>query len=133
MPRPAAEVARIWSAFWIQSTEISKVEDRSIYGAEIDIMEFFKKLGTDIVSHNVHWAYGPHQKSTHGIQNIEQGLGRAATGGGLSVGTAGEVERGMAVVHTQLIKPSCLDAQTPHEVIVVTRTRLRPGHFCKRT
>jgi len=59
----------IWAAFWIQSTEISKGEDPSIYGAEIDIMEFFKKLGTDIVSHNVHWAYGPHQKTTHGMQS----------------------------------------------------------------
>ena len=49
----------VWGAFWIQSTEISKGEDPAIYGAEIDIMEFFKKLGTDIVSHNVHWAYGP--------------------------------------------------------------------------
>jgi beta-glucanase (GH16 family) len=54
----------IWAAFWIQSTEISKGEDPAIYGAEIDILEFFKKPGTDIVSHNVHWAYGPHQKTT---------------------------------------------------------------------
>lgn len=46
----------VWAAFWIQSSEISKGEDPSKYGAEIDIMEFFKKLGTDIVSHNVHWA-----------------------------------------------------------------------------
>ena len=38
----------VWAAFWIQSTEISKGEDPSIYGAEIDIMEFFKKLGTDM-------------------------------------------------------------------------------------
>jgi beta-glucanase (GH16 family) len=59
----------IWAAFWIQSTEISKGEDPAIYGAEIDIMEFFKKLGTDIVSHNVHWAYGPHQQTTHGMRS----------------------------------------------------------------
>ena len=64
----------IWAAFWIQSTEISKGEDPSTYGAEIDIMEFFKKLGTDIVSHNVHWAYGPHQKTTHGMQSYLPGV-----------------------------------------------------------
>ncbi len=64
----------VWGAFWIQSTEISKGEDPAIYGAEIDIMEFFKKLGTDIVSHNVHWAYGPHQQSTHGMQSYLKGV-----------------------------------------------------------
>ena len=64
----------IWGAFWIQSTEISKGEDPSIYGAEIDIMECFKKLGPDIVSHNVHWAYGPHQKTTHGMQSYLPGV-----------------------------------------------------------
>jgi beta-glucanase (GH16 family) len=66
--------AGVWAAFWIQSTEISRGEDPSIYGAEIDIMEFFKKLGTDIVSHNVHWAYGPHQKTTHGMQSYRKGV-----------------------------------------------------------
>jgi beta-glucanase (GH16 family) len=64
----------IWAAFWIQSTEISKGEDPAIYGAEIDIMEFFKKLGADIVSHNVHWAYGPHQQTTHGMQSYLKGV-----------------------------------------------------------
>lgn len=64
----------IWAAFWIQSTEISKGEDPAIYGAEIDIMEFFKKLGTDIVSHNVHWAYGPRQQTTHGMQSYRNGV-----------------------------------------------------------
>ena len=64
----------IWAAFWIQSTEIAKGEDPAIYGAEIDILEFFKKLGTDIVSHNVHWAYGPHQKTTHGMQSYLKGV-----------------------------------------------------------
>src|SRR5215831_9956212 len=64
----------IWGAFWIQSTEIAKGEDPAVYGAEIDIMEFFKKLGTDIVSHNVHWAYGPHQKTTHGMQSYLKGV-----------------------------------------------------------
>lgn len=64
----------IWGAFWIQSTEIAKGEDPAVYGAEIDIMEFFKKLGTDIVSHNVHWAYGPHQQTTHGMQSYLRGV-----------------------------------------------------------
>ena len=64
----------IWGAFWIQSPDISKGEDPGVYGAEIDIMEFFKKLGTDIVSHNVHWAYGPHQQTTHGMQSYRKGV-----------------------------------------------------------
>lgn len=64
----------VWAAFWIQSSEISKGEDPSIYGAEIDIFEFFKKLGTDIVSHNVHWAYGPNQQTTHGMQSYLKGV-----------------------------------------------------------
>jgi beta-glucanase (GH16 family) len=65
----------IWGAFWIQSPDISKGEDPAVFGAEIDIMEFFKKLGPDIVSHNVHWAYGPHQKTTHGMQSYLKGVG----------------------------------------------------------
>lgn len=64
----------IWSAFWIQSPDIAKGEDPSVYGAEIDIFEFFKKLGTDIVSHNVHWAYGPNQKTTRGMQSYLKGV-----------------------------------------------------------
>lgn len=67
--------AGVWAAFWIQSTEIAKGEDPAVYGAEIDIMECFRKLGTDIVSHNVHWAYGPNQKSTRGMQSTLKGLG----------------------------------------------------------
>ena len=64
----------IWAAFWIQSPDISKGEDPSVFGAEIDIMEHFKKLGPDIVSHNVHWAYGPHQQTTHGMQSYLKGV-----------------------------------------------------------
>lgn len=64
----------VWAAFWIQSPEISKGEDPAVYGAEIDIMECFKKLGPDIVSHNVHWAYGPHQQTTHGMQSYLKGV-----------------------------------------------------------
>lgn len=64
----------IWGAFWIQSPDIAKGEDPAVYGAEIDIMEFFKKLGPDIVSHNVYWAYGPHQQTTHGMQSYRPGV-----------------------------------------------------------
>ena len=64
----------VWAAFWLQSPQISKGEDPSKFGAEIDIMEFFKKLGTDIVSHNVHWAYGPNQQSTKGMQSYRRGV-----------------------------------------------------------
>ncbi len=52
-----------WSAFWIQSPGIAKGEDPGIFGTEIDIFEFFKKDGADMVSHNLHWAYGPNQQS----------------------------------------------------------------------
>jgi hypothetical protein len=52
-----------WSAFWIQSPGIASGEDPGEFGTEIDIMEFFKKSGEDMVSHNLHWAYGPNQKS----------------------------------------------------------------------
>jgi beta-glucanase (GH16 family) len=64
----------VWAAFWIQSPDISKGEDPAIYGAEIDILECFKKLGSDIVSHNVHWAYGPNQKTTRGMQSYLKGV-----------------------------------------------------------
>ncbi len=66
----------VWGAFWIQSAEISNGEDPAKFGAEIDIMECFKKLGKDIVSHNVHWAYGPHQQSTHGMQSYLKGVSK---------------------------------------------------------
>ena len=64
----------VWAAFWIQSPKISQGEDPSTFGAEIDIFECFKKLGNDIVSHNVHWAYGPHQQTTHGMQSYLKGV-----------------------------------------------------------
>ncbi len=66
--------AGVWAAFWIQSPKISQGEDPAKFGAEIDIMEFFKKLGTDIVSHNVHWAYGPNQQTTRGMQSYLKGV-----------------------------------------------------------
>jgi beta-glucanase (GH16 family) len=66
-----------WGAFWLQSPRLSEGDDPAIYGAEIDIMEFFKKLGTDIVSHNVHWGpYGPGQHTTHGMQSYLKGVSK---------------------------------------------------------
>ena len=65
----------VWAAFWIQSPEIAKGEDPGKFGAEIDIMECFRKLGPDIVSHNVHWAYGPNQQTTRGMQSYLEGVG----------------------------------------------------------
>ncbi len=53
-----------WAAFWIQSAGISQGEDPAKFGTEIDIFEYFKSQGGDFVSHNLHWAYGPNQKST---------------------------------------------------------------------
>lgn len=64
----------IWAAFWLQSPQVSMGEEPAKYGAEIDVMEFFKKLGPDIVSHNVHWAYGPNQQTTHGMQSYRKGV-----------------------------------------------------------
>ncbi|NDE10978.1 MAG: glycosyl hydrolase family protein, partial [Chitinophagia bacterium] len=56
----------VWGAFWLQSPKLSEGDDPRVNGAEIDIMEFFKKLGLDIVSHNVHWGpYGSGQHTTH--------------------------------------------------------------------
>ena len=66
-----------WGAFWLQSPRLSEGDDPAIDGAEIDIMEFFKKLGTDIVSHNVHWGpYGPAQHTTHGMQSYLPGVSK---------------------------------------------------------
>lgn len=64
----------VWAAFWIQSPHIAQGEDPAKFGAELDILEFFKKLGPDIVSHNVHWAYGPNQKTTRGMQSYQPGV-----------------------------------------------------------
>lgn len=65
----------VWGAFWLQSPKLSEGDDPNIYGAEIDIMEFFKKLGRDIVSHNVHWGpYGQGQHTTHGMQSYLKGV-----------------------------------------------------------
>jgi beta-glucanase (GH16 family) len=67
----------VWGAFWLQSPKLSEGDDLRLHGAEIDIMEFFKKLGLDIVSHNVHWGpYGAGQHSTHGMQSYLKGVSK---------------------------------------------------------
>ena len=64
-----------WAAFWIQSPKISQGEDPARFGTEIDIFEYFKKQGGDFVSHNLHWAYGPNQKSTGAFLSKVPGVG----------------------------------------------------------
>jgi len=64
-----------WAAFWIQSPGISSGEDPGKFGTEIDIFEYFKGQGGDFVSHNLHWAYGPNQKSTGAFLSKVEGIG----------------------------------------------------------
>ncbi len=67
----------VWGAFWLQSPKLSEGDDLRLHGAEIDIMEFFKKLGRDIVSHNVHWGpYGAGQHTTRGMQSYLKGVSK---------------------------------------------------------
>lgn len=64
-----------WAAFWIQSPGIASGEDPGKFGTEIDIFEYFKNQGGDFVSHNLHWAYGPNQKSTGAFLSKVEGIG----------------------------------------------------------
>jgi Beta-glucanase/Beta-glucan synthetase len=63
----------IWGAFWMQSPEISKGEDPSKFGTEMDIFEFFREMGNDTITHALHWAYGPNMKSV-GMKSYLKGL-----------------------------------------------------------
>ncbi|NOY76741.1 MAG: family 16 glycosylhydrolase [Calditrichaeota bacterium] len=63
-----------WAAFWIQSPKISQGEDPAKFGTEIDIFEYFRNQGKDFVSHNLHWAYGPHQKTSGSFLSKVPGL-----------------------------------------------------------
>ena len=65
-----------WAAFWIQSPGISSGEDPGEFGTEIDIFEYFKKNGENIISHNLHWAYGPNQQSIGGLQSVVDGVNK---------------------------------------------------------
>lgn len=66
----------VWAAFWIQSPEIFKGEDPSKYGTEMDIFEFFKEIGTDTLTHSLHWAYGPHMQSVGPMKSYLKGLSK---------------------------------------------------------
>uniref|UniRef100_UPI003217C133 glycoside hydrolase family 16 protein n=1 Tax=uncultured Draconibacterium sp. TaxID=1573823 RepID=UPI003217C133 len=63
-----------WAAFWMQSPLISKGENPATFGAEIDIFEYFRGLGDDHMTHCIHWAYGPNQKSTGALNSDLEGL-----------------------------------------------------------
>lgn len=65
-----------WAAFWMQSPEISNGEDPAKYGAEIDIFEYFKEYGEDHLTHCVHWAYGPNQKTVGCLDSDLEGLSK---------------------------------------------------------
>ncbi|MTK54613.1 glycoside hydrolase family 16 protein [Paludibacter sp.] len=66
----------VWAAFWIQSPEIFKGEDPARYGTEMDIFEFFKEIGTDTLTHSLHWAYGPHMQSVGPMKSYLKGLSK---------------------------------------------------------
>lgn len=63
-----------WAAFWLQSPQITKGEDPSIYGTEIDIFEYFKEIGPDTLTHAIHWAYGPNMVSVGPMKSQITGL-----------------------------------------------------------
>ena len=64
-----------WAAFWIQSPLISAGEDPARFGVEIDIFEYFKSQGGDFISHDLHWAYGPHPKTSGAVLSKVKGVG----------------------------------------------------------
>ena len=63
-----------WAAFWFQSPQISNGEESGKFGTEIDIFEYFKGLGADTLTHCLHWAYGPNQKSSGQMTSYLEGL-----------------------------------------------------------
>ncbi len=64
----------IWSAFWLQSPKISEGEDPAVFGAEVDIFEYFKQYGKDFTTHAIHYAYGPNMRSKGPILSYKEGL-----------------------------------------------------------
>lgn len=63
-----------WASFWLQSDKISEGENPAVYGAEIDILEFFRELG-DVATHSIHWAYGPNMRSIPVMKSYLDGIG----------------------------------------------------------
>jgi len=64
----------VWAAFWIQSSKISQGEDPALYGAEMDIFEFFEAMGNDTITHAIHWNYGPNMHSIGPKKSYLKGL-----------------------------------------------------------
>ncbi len=65
-----------WAAFWIQSPKIAQGEDPGKFGTEMDIFEYFVSHGADLVSHTLHWAYGPHQQTSGPFITRVKGIGK---------------------------------------------------------
>jgi beta-glucanase (GH16 family) len=65
-----------WAAFWIQSPKIFDGADPGIYGTEIDIFEYFKEMGPNVMTHCLHWAYGPNMKSSPQLVSHVRGLSK---------------------------------------------------------
>ncbi len=61
-----------WSAFWIQSPTIGEpLGDTAAAGTEIDVYEYLRDFGDDVV-HNLHWdAYGEHHQTVGGRATVE--------------------------------------------------------------
>ncbi len=64
-----------WSAFWLQSPTIGQpVGDPSSAGVEVDIFEYLRRWGDEVV-HNLHWdGYGEHHRAAGGRAEVA-GLG----------------------------------------------------------
>jgi beta-glucanase (GH16 family) len=65
----------VWGAFWIQSSKIAQGEDPSLFGAEMDIFEFFEEMG-DTITHAIHWNYGPNMHSIGPKKSYLKGLSK---------------------------------------------------------
>lgn len=63
-----------WAAFWMQSPQISYGEDPAKYGTEIDVFEYFNELGSETLTHSLHWAYGPNQQTCGQLVSRLDGL-----------------------------------------------------------
>jgi len=66
----------VWGAFWLQSSKIAQGEDPALFGAEIDIFEFFEEMGNDTITHAIHWAYGPNMHSIGPMKSYLKGLSK---------------------------------------------------------
>ena len=60
-----------WSAFWIQSPAIDEeLGNTEVSGTEIDVYEYLRNFGDDVV-HNLHWdGYGEHHKTVGGRATV---------------------------------------------------------------